>query len=417
MPQVGHLIDSPNIISVETLSTKTVEEQEAEFVERKGLGHPDYIIDSVCEEASRALSKYYLDNFGSILHHNLDKGLLVGGSAEKWFGGGVLKERIYICIAGRATTEVSTATGVAKIPYGEIILEAAKSFIKNNFRFLDPEEHLAIEYKVRPGSRDLRAVVESSQNTPLANDTSFGVGFFPLSRLERLVLETEKMINSPSFKKRVPESGEDCKVMGFRHRNTIHLTVADGIVSSLTPDRAHYAAVKEQIGDEVMKLASRIAPDAEVHVYVNTADKATGKVGEDVVYLTFTGTSAENGDDGNTGRGNRANGLITPNRQMSLEATAGKNPVSHIGKTYNALAQIIAKRIFEESGLAKEVYVRLLSQIGKPVDKPLSASVQVVPTDTLTSGMIAEIRSVVADELSRIRRVTDLVLKREITLF
>lgn len=46
-------------------------------------------------------------------------------------------------------------------------------------------------------------------------------------------------------------------------------------------------------------------------------------------YLTVTGTSAEQGDDGNTERGNRINGLISPIRQYSMEATAGKNSVNH----------------------------------------------------------------------------------------
>jgi S-adenosylmethionine synthetase len=59
-------------------------------------------------------------------------------------------------------------------------------------------------------------------------------------------------------------------------------------------------------------------------------------------YLTVTGLSAESGDDGQVGRGNRVNGLIAPYRPMSLEAAAGKNPVTHVGKLYNIIAMRIA---------------------------------------------------------------------------
>ncbi len=57
-------------------------------------------------------------------------------------------------------------------------------------------------------------------------------------------------------------------------------------------------------------------------------------------------TSVEMGDDGATGRGNRGNCLITPMRPMSIEAIAGKNPVNHVGKIYNVIAQQVA----EETG-------------------------------------------------------------------
>ncbi|MEM3102514.1 MAG: methionine adenosyltransferase, partial [Candidatus Caldarchaeum sp.] len=62
-----------SFVAVEPLDRTPVEQQEIEMVERKGLGHPDYIIDSACEEASLMLSKYYLKEFGRVLHHNVDK--------------------------------------------------------------------------------------------------------------------------------------------------------------------------------------------------------------------------------------------------------------------------------------------------------------------------------------------------------
>src|SRR5208282_4640638 len=83
-----------------------VSDLQVEIVERKGIGHPDSIIDGACEAVSIALSRYYLDNFGVIFHHNVDKGLLVGGKSNAVFGGGKVSDPIYILIAGRATDVV-----------------------------------------------------------------------------------------------------------------------------------------------------------------------------------------------------------------------------------------------------------------------------------------------------------------------
>jgi len=404
-------------IVVERINRLPIREQHVELVERKGLGHPDYIIDSACECASIALSRYYIENFGQILHHNLDKGLLVGGRSSVWFGGGVIEEPINILIAGRATTKVSTPSGEVEIPYRELITDAVKDFIKSNFRFLDPEEHVVIDTKIRMGSGDLRKIVDSSDEVPRANDTSYGVGYAPLSSLEKLVYEIERRINSRSFKGRVPESGEDCKVMGLRLGRKYLVTIADSIIALLTPDPDHYQAVKEEIREEALRVADEVLKGEGhegVEVYVNTADKPE----EGIYYLTVSGTSAESGDDGNTGRGNRANGLITPNRQMSLEATAGKNVRSHVGKIYNLMARQIAERIYEETGKVDEVYVRILSQIGRPVTKPLVISIQYTALDDIDERSFAyEAAEIAKDQLKKINELEKLVLEQKIMLF
>ncbi len=404
-------------IVVERINRLPVKDQHVELVERKGLGHPDYIIDSACERASLSLSKYYLENFGQILHHNLDKGLLVGGQSRVWFGGGVVDEPIHIIVAGRATIEVSTASGVVKVPYEELIRDAVKEFIKENFRFLDPEEHVVIETKIRAGSADLRKIVNSPDEVPRANDTSYGVGYAPLSPLEKLVYTVERRINSRSFKGRVPESGEDCKVMGLRLGKNYIITVADSIIAPLTPDQDHYIAVKDEIKEEVYRVADEVLADEkydELEVYVNAADKLE----EGIYYLTVTGTSAESGDDGNTGRGNRANGLITPNRQMSLEATAGKNARSHVGKIYNVAARQIAEKIYNESMKVDEVYVRILSQIGRPIDRPLIISIQYVSVDDIDEKSFAyEAAEIAKEEIKKIMDLEKLILEQKLMLF
>ncbi|MCI4459658.1 MAG: methionine adenosyltransferase [Acidilobus sp.] len=405
----------PRNIVVRELQQPAVEESQVELVERKGLGHPDYISDAVAEEASRQLSIYYRERFGTIMHHNLDKVLLVGGQAAPRWGGGDVLQPIYIIVSGRATTEVRTSSGVEEVPVGRIILKAVKEWIKRNLRFLDPETHVVVDYKIGKGSADLRGIFESRSASHRANDTSFGAGFAPLTTLERLVMETERTLNSKEFKSRVPASGEDVKVMGLRNGNVIDITVANAIVSRFVRDKDEYMSVKEEIKEKVLDVASKIAPNYDVRVYVNSGDIPE----EEVFYITVTGTSAEHGDDGATGRGNRVNGLITPMRPMSLEAAAGKNPVNHIGKIYNVVATELAQLIYTKVPNVREVYVRLLGQIGRPIDDPLIADVSLLMERgvSVSSNVRAEIASLVDEYLSKLPQLTERFLVGAVQLF
>ncbi len=401
-------------IFIEYERRKATSELNIEFVERKGLGHPDYIADASSEESSRKLSRYYLERFGVILHHNLDKTLLVGGQANPIFGGGDLLHPIYIIVSGRATTEVIREGKIEPIPVGRIVVEAVKDWIERNFRFLDPERHVIVDYRIGKGSVDLVKIFELGKKVPLANDTSVGVAFAPLTPLENLVLNVEKYLNSKELKKKIPEVGEDVKVMGLRKGKNIELTIAAAMISHLIPDLNHYLSVKEQVIEEIYNLASKLVPEFDVKVYLNAADKPE----KGIVYLTVTGTSAEHGDDGTTGRGNRVNGLITPNRPMSLEAAAGKNPVSHVGKIYNILAKEIATKIAIKIDEVKEVYVEILSQIGRPITDPWIASVRVIGDfEVLPANIKHEIYSIVEEELDKTPLLTKLLLKEETFVF
>ncbi len=406
---------SRNVL-VEIVEREPVSSQKVELVERKGLGHPDYIADAASEVSSVELSKYYLSKYGAILHHNLDKVLLVGGQAKPTFGGGEVIHPIYIIVAGRATEYVMRKDGsIERVPVGTIVINAVKSWIKKNFRFLDSEKHVVVDYMIRSGSTDLVGVFELGlKGKPLANDTSFGVGYAPLTTLERLVLETERFLNSKELKMKLPEVGEDIKVMGLRTDKKIKLTIAMATISSLIPDLDHYLSVKEEVLERVRDLACKIAPEYDVEIYVNTADKPD----KGIVYLTVTGTSAEHGDDGMTGRGNRANGLITPLRPMSLEATAGKNPVSHVGKIYNVLAFKIANRVVKEVKGIEEIYVELLSQIGHPIDQPLAAVAKIIPVKGASVASVrSDVETIINEELEKITDITNLIVKGEAMLF
>lgn len=339
-----------------------------EIVERKGLGHPDYICDSIAEEVSRKYSEYTLKKYGTILHHNLDKVLLIGGQSNVKFGGGNIVKPIRIIVAGRATVFVNND----KIPIGKIVLEASKSWIKNNFRYLDPEKHVIIEYDIGQGSTDLKGLFEAGRKIPLSNDTSVGVSYYPLTDLEKIVLETERYI-SKDLRMKYKEIGEDVKVMGIRYKDKITLTSAIAFVSRFIKDLDEYLSIKEEIREKILDFVSKNF-DYDFEVYLNTADIPE----KGLIYITYTGTSAENGDDGETGRGNRVNGLITPMRPMSMEAAAGKNPVSHVGKIYNVLAYEISKTLYEEGG-AEEVYTFILSQIGRKITDPYTVYIKVYP--------------------------------------
>jgi len=347
-----------------------------EIVERKGLGHPDTICDALTENLSRALSRAYLERFGAILHHNVDKALLCGGAARPAFGGGEVTEPIDIYLAGRATARFEGVT----IPVEEIAIEESRRWLRENLRHLDAERDVRIHPRIRPTSPDLAALFlrRREAGAPLANDTSLGVGFAPLDRLESAVLAVERKLNAPQTKAAQPEVGEDVKVMGVRNGRDLELTVACALVGRHVADLDDYLCKKARIRD----LAVAAAGGAQVAL--NTADGDTAES----VYLTVTGLSAEAGDDGQVGRGNRVNGLITPYRPMSLEAAAGKNPVTHVGKLYNLLAGRIARALVAELSGVREAYCYLVSRIGRPVTEPQLVDVKLRLDDPAALGAL-----------------------------
>lgn len=407
------MINRMGKVIIESWGRKPLQDQSVEIVERKGLGHPDYIADAVAENLSRNLCMFYKENFGVILHHNVDKSLVVGGRSSPKFGGGQVDEPIYIIVAGRAVTQARKGQETVQVPIGSLAVESIKTFLRKNFRFLDTERHVIADYKIKQGSVDLLKIFDCKKNIPLANDTSFGVGYAPHTPTEKLVLETEKYLNSAKLKKELPEVGEDVKVMALRRKRDVALTISAAMISHLTPDQDHYMNVKEETRRRVEDLAAKIT-DMNVDVRVNTGDNPrTG-----ALYLTVTGTSAEQGDDGNTGRGNRINGLITPCRQMSLEATAGKNPVNHVGKIYNVLAKLIADKVHREVKGVNEAYVKILSQIGRPVNEPQITNVQAVLEKGYTVGNIAaDVKAIIDEEVANVSKLTDIILRGEVELF
>jgi len=349
-------------VTVERFPGPFQDERRVEIVERKGVGHPDTICDALAEEVSRALSRYYVERFGRVLHHNVDKALLCGGSARPRFGGGEVTAPIEIILAGRATTSVR---GV-DVPVVDIATEASRAWLRDHLRYLHPD-HVRIECRFRAGSEDLADVFDRGRegSVALSNDTSIGVGFAPLSALEESVLDVERWINATETKRERPETGEDVKVMGMRCDGATELTVACAFVDSELRDAAAYLGRKASLSHAIEeRVAARVGD--RVTVVVNAADDPV----RNSFYLTTTGTSAEAGDDGEVGRGNRVNGLITPGRPMTMEAAAGKNPVSHVGKLYNLTAGVIAHELVASLPGVRAAECLLVSRIGTPVNEP-----------------------------------------------
>jgi S-adenosylmethionine synthetase len=359
-----------NII-VERLNQTPIEELDIEIVERKGIGHPDSISDGIAESVSRALCKLYMDELGGVLHHNTDEVQLTAGESNPKFGGGEIIKPIDFLLTGRGVSEYDGK----KLAVDRVAIEAAKEYLSENIPNLNVESDAVVECKIGHGSGDLVDVFKRD-GVPSSNDTSFGVSYAPFSEVETIVLAVEELLNSKAFTKSNPAVGEDIKVMGLRDGDKITLTIACAMVSKFVANREEYIAVRESLKDIALDIAKKVT-DREVEVFVNTGDNDDVK-GEEAYFLTVTGTSAEMGDDGSVGRGNRANGLITPNRPMSMEATSGKNPINHVGKIYNILSYEMAADIADNIEGVKQVNIMLLSQIGKPIDQPKAATSQII---------------------------------------
>ncbi len=379
-----------------------IDQLPVEIVERKGIGHPDSLCDGIAERVSVEYSKWCKENLGIVLHHNFDKVQLVAGEADVGYGYGEMIKPIRIQLAGRGLT---TYQG-KRVPMDTLAIEAARMHLRETLRYLDPVKHVVIDSYAGHGAEELQFTVDHVK----ANDTSFGVSHWPRSILEHTVYESAQYINYQLIN-RLP-IGEDVKVMGARHHDAITLTVALPLIGPQVKDAAEYSELCTTAQQAIHAYAQELTSH-QVQVFVNTADD----IANDAVYLTLTGTSAEQGDDGSVGRGNRVNGVIAPFRAASLEAAAGKNPVSHVGKLYNLLALEASKAIVAEVADVQSVTVYLLSQIGHPLDEPLVATAQVSTRNgDFSSAMQNAVTEVLHHQLEGIQGLRERVLQRKLPI-
>ena len=370
---------------VESAAQPPLRERRLEMCEHKGLGHPDTLTDIACDAAAVALARAYREAFGGVMHFNVDKGLLVAGRSKPRFNGGQVLDPARLVICGRA------ADPHGRFDIAQIAVDAARRTLSAMLH--RSPGHIRIECAIRRSSDALEAIYSGSAR--IANDTSFGVGFWPYTRLETMVLRAAALLRSDELHAAFPAAGDDFKVMGVRRDGEVELTVALALVDSEITGVARYFEIKQAIS---RFLTGRLEDAA---VVVNTLDdpRATDESG---LYLTVTGMSAEMADDGQVGRGNRVNGLITPGRPMSLEAFAGKNPAAHVGKIYNVLSTDIARAICEQLPLVCDASVQLVSRIGQPIAEPWAASIEVSTTQPLDEGLRAAVRGVALADLELI---------------
>jgi len=382
-----------NELLVEELKQVPLYSQPLEVVERKGIGHPDTICDGIVEEFSHQLAAAYWKKFNDIYHYNVDKAFLRAGRAEQMWGGGKVVKPMLLILGDRATW----AAGNETIDVGEIGISSAKKWIRENLNslhdILNPDTDITYQVEIEQGSKELTYILNENMKTakesfikysekgviPRANDTSATVGYAPLTKSERMTYQVERYLNSKDFKEDHEEVGEDVKVMTIRKKNKFDITAAVAFVDRFVESEDDYFAKKERLKAELEEyIREEFLEGEELELSLNALDRR-GK-GLNGVYLTVTGTSAEDADSGEVGRGNRVDGLISLNRPASNEAAAGKNTVSHVGLIYNVLSFDLAHQIhreFYEKGL-DEVYVWMVSQIGRPVNSPKSVTAQLV---------------------------------------
>ena len=371
-----------------TVTNRFPYEPPVEFVERKGTGHPDTICDHLAEELARDLARSSLEQTGRVQHFNVDKAIFAAGSVEIGFGGGQHTQRSKLVLVGKVDFTEDWRPDV----------EALTEDTRRRLLALLPDaapDAFEVELWLNQAAADLADVVKRShhEDAPRSNDTSFAAVSLPFSPLEDVVYRLEHYLNSTAYRADVP-IGRGIKVMGAREDSEVVVTVAVPVLARSVETRSAYDEVVERVRIDALALV-RDGFGNGTAVRINQADTPASQ------YLTLTGTSAEAGDDGQVGRGNRYGGLITPYRPMSLEATAGKNPVAHVGKTYHAFAEDISRRVIDETD-ADETTIRMLSSIGRPVTEP-----QVVDIETAGSVDEAAVEVIVKESLADWEGVRD----------
>lgn len=400
-----------------------------EIVERKGVGHPDTLSDALGEHLACTYSKYTLTRFGAILRHQFDKVCLMCGRAKVSFGGGELLEPIRVLVNGRA----SACLGTQEIPVREILMDATREFFAKRFPMLDFERDFRIMYEVRTGLHSTTGGIYGDKNevrsatasihyrfhprsladlpeTKMveANDTSAAVSWAPYSPLERAVLMIECDLNSAQTKTAYPWIGSDIKIMGVRSDENVRMVIAVPLLSRITSSGEEYFEHLRVIEQRVQEQFAQAAPSLRLtELILNSGDNLEARK----LYMNFTGSSIESGDEGMVGRGNRMGGVIAPCRPYSMEGLGGKNSRYHVGKVYSAAAYDIAHRLHDELGLSTNVF--LVNRMAEPLSQPWYATVETpdLKADTTAIGRIA------TEVCSDLESVTHKILEAKYPLF
>jgi S-adenosylmethionine synthetase len=340
-----------------------------EVVERKGKGHPDTLADTLAEELSKQYSRFTLQKIGYVLHHSFDRLMLLGGNSFVTFGRGHLIEPIKIILAGRITKSF----GGYQTPVENKLIEATKRFFKINLPKMRLEKDLVISKELICNTSpcyvaDTNGSFKSSQKYWFAprnaadlleqaglksTDAAIAAAYYPLSEIEKFVLDIEHGLNSVAFYKKHPWIGSDIKVVAVRTNDKTKIEIA---VPQLADKVASLTEYKDNLGYVNGYITRRAKEELShsklIELKLNPRDDYKNLE----LYLTAIGTSLEKGDKGIVGRGNRQNGLITPTRPMSIEGRCGKIWFA-AGKIFNLIASEIAREVSTGYRCYTEVYI------------------------------------------------------------
>ncbi|MEU6990616.1 methionine adenosyltransferase [Streptomyces sp. NPDC046465] len=402
-----------------SIETGAAEPDATTIVERKGLGHPDTLADHLAERLSRAYSRYTVQRFGAVLHHNFDKLAILGGASEVRYGAGEMTSPVRVLVNGRA----APMCGGERIPVTEIVEAEVRAFFAE--RLAEVAEHLDIVFNITSNSSpgavltgdgvpdrtrwfNPRSVEDlRERRVRLSNDTSLGTGWAPENPFESFVRELVDHFSGESdFTRANPWCGSDVKLMGYWDGDQADVVLCVPQKSRHVGSREEYVRNTEAVLAECDRLAGLRLPGAAARFRLNARDVPE----KDELYLTYTGSSIESGDEGVVGRGNRVNGLITPLRPMNLEGANGKNPVYHVGKLYNIAAQRLAGRLHEMTDGHAEVH--LVSTTGQRLDQPWRILIRLSSPDA----ELDKVQAVVAEALGEFPALTDELVSDGIVL-
>lgn len=350
-----------------------------EIVERKGIGHPDTLADGIAESVSNAFSTYTLQKYGAILNHWIDKTLITGALGEIDYGKGELKTKIKLYIFGK----MSKSFNGDDIELMPIIETAVQNFMNIALPLLNVATDLEIILAQNDYSKNPRWMNPVSLDDlpnrlePRANDTSVGIGFWPLSNTENLALKLEAFFYNDDLSPRFPYIGQDIKVMVNRMGSKIDVTMCVPFISRLVPDEQFYLDAKSRIYNEIIEYGQSILGNTmELNITINNNDHLNkdDRNKRKGYYFLVLGSALDDGEVGVVGRGNAASGVISCMRTSSAEAPAGKNPVYHVGKVYTYLAYKIAKQIGEKFDC--HALVAITSKMGNELCNPGSVVIE-----------------------------------------
>ena len=404
---------------------KNINNQNFEVVETKGKGHPDNICDTLAEKISANYSKYCLDNYGVILRHMIDKLAILGGGSKVLYGGGSMTSPIRILVNGRFTNKYNNEI----INYMEIVKKTIIDYFKELFPLLDIKKYLEIidntHHNEGPGvvfnsdnstNNERENFFEAINKTDAlnhnnhnrCNDTSTTVSYFPMSKLEKTVLNIEKLLNSKEYKEVHPWVGSDIKVMGIRKGKTIEITSCVPLISKYVISLDDYKNKLNDIKKNIKIKTQKLFKNNDILICLNTRDDYNNND----LYMTLIGSAVESGDEGAVGRGNRSRGVIPFCRNFSMEAACGKNPVYHTGKLFTAIGDLISQRIYEKYHVENVVYCT--SKMGDQIENPWNISIEL--NKKLSEKEYKEIEILVNELLKNHIEVTNDIIYNNIKL-